>query len=96
MKTINLFWFKKDLRSFDNEALNEPLKLRKVIPIYVVETDMRKLPEHTSRQWYFVGESYDDIKNSNYQANLASLASLSIHNIVHIGDTLSVYRPPIR
>ena len=57
MKTTNLFWFKKDLRTFDNEALNEALKNGNVIPIYVVETDLWKLPDHSSRQWEFVRES---------------------------------------
>ncbi|WP_269614461.1 deoxyribodipyrimidine photo-lyase [Prochlorococcus marinus] len=36
MKTINLVWFKKDLRTYDNEALNAALESEIVIPILLL------------------------------------------------------------
>ena len=84
MKTINLFWFKKDLRTFDNEALNEALKNGNVIPIYVVETDLWKLPDHSSRQWEFVRESLIDLKNS--------LNDIGLKLIIRVGNIEDVIK----
>ena len=84
MKAINLFWFKKDLRTFDNEALNEALKRGNVIPIYVVETDLWKLPDHSSRQWEFVRESLIDLKNS--------LNDIGLKLIVRVGNIEDVIK----
>ena len=64
VKEINLYWFKKDLRIFDNEALNEALKIGNVIPIFVIEPEYWQLPDHSSRQWEFVRECLVDLKNS--------------------------------
>ncbi len=84
MKTINLFWFKKDLRTFDNEALNEALKRGNVIPIYVVETDLWKLPDHSARQWEFVRESLIDLKNS--------LNDIGLKLIIRVGNIEDVIK----
>ena len=84
MKTINLFWFKKDLRTFDNEALNEALKRGNVIPIYVVEIDLWKLPDHSSRQWEFVRESLIDLKNS--------LNDIGLKLIIRVGNIEDVIK----
>ena len=84
MKTINLFWFKKDLRIFDNEALNEALKRGNVIPIYVVETDLWELPDHSSRQWEFVRESLIDLKNS--------LNDIGLKLIIRVGNIEDVVK----
>ena len=84
MKTTNLFWFKKDLRTFDNEALNEALKSGNVIPIYVVETDLWKLPDHSSRQWEFVRESLIDLKNS--------LNDIGLKLIIRVGNIEDVIK----
>ena len=64
VKEINLYWFKKDLRIFDNEALHEALKIGNVIPIFVIEPEYWQLPDHSSRQWEFVRECLVDLKNS--------------------------------
>ena len=84
MKTINLFWFKKDLRTFDNEALIEALKHGNLIPIYVVETDLWKLPDHSSRQWEFVRESLIDLKNS--------LNDIGLKLIIRVGNIEDVIK----
>ena len=40
MKEINILWFKKDLRIFDNEALCEAIKENDILPIYIIELDI--------------------------------------------------------
>ena len=64
MEKVNLFWFKKDLRIFDNEALTEALRNGKVLPIFIVEPNLWQLPDHSSRQWEFVRECLIDLNNS--------------------------------
>tara|TARA_Y100001968_G_scaffold57873_1_gene48962 strand:+ start:432 stop:1943 length:1512 start_codon:yes stop_codon:yes gene_type:complete len=78
VKSINLVWFKKDLRIFDNEALNEALKSENVIPIYIVEPDLWKLPDHSSRQWEFVRECLVDLKYS--------LNTIGLKLIIRVGN----------
>ena len=40
MKEINILWFKKDLRIYDNEALCEAIKDNDILPIYIIELDI--------------------------------------------------------
>ncbi|WP_413389528.1 deoxyribodipyrimidine photo-lyase [Prochlorococcus marinus] len=84
MEKINLVWFKKDLRIYDNEALNEALKTENVIPIFVVEPDLWKLPDHSSRQWEFVRECLIDLNNS--------LNDIGLKLIIRIGNIQDVIK----
>ena len=84
MKSINLVWFKKDLRTYDNEALNEGLKSGPVVPIFVVEPDLWKLPDHSSRQWEFVRECLVDLKHS--------LSDINLKLIIRVGNIQNVIK----
>ena len=46
MKEINILWFKKDLRIFDNEALNEAIKDNDILPIYIIAVSYTHLRAH--------------------------------------------------
>ena len=82
MEKINLFWFKKDLRIFDNLALTEALKDGKVIPFFLIEPELWELPDHSARQWEFVRECLVDLNNSLHQIGLKL--------IIRIGNIQSV------
>ena len=84
MKIINLVWFKKDLRIYDNEALSEALKTGNVIPIFVIEPALWKLPDHSSRQWEFVQECLIDLKNS--------LHDIGLKLIIRVGNVQDVIK----
>ena len=64
MKDINILWFKKDLRIFDNEALTESLKDRDIIPIFIIEKELWIQKTYSDRQWQFCKESLLDLRNS--------------------------------
>ena len=64
MKEINILWFKKDLRIFDNEALTESLKDGDIIPIYIIEKELWIQKTYSDRQWQFCKESILDLRNS--------------------------------
>ena len=64
MKEINILWFKKDLRIFDNEALCEAIKDNDILPIYIIELDIWSQNTHSNRQWQFCKESLIDLRNA--------------------------------
>ena len=80
--SVNLVWFKKDLRTYDNKALNEALKIGNVIPIFVIEPNLWKLPDHSSRQWEFVRECLIDLNES--------LNKIGLKLIIRIGNIQDV------
>ncbi len=82
MEVINIVWFKKDLRTFDNEALKEALKNRKAIPIFLIEPDFWQLPDHSSRQWEFVRECLIDLNKS--------LTNIGLKLIIRVGNIQNV------
>ncbi len=84
MKKINIFWFKKDLRIYDNEALNEALKSSNVIPIFVIEQDLWQLPDRSSRQWDFVRDCLIELNES--------LNNIGLKLIIRVGDIQSVIK----
>ncbi len=84
MESINLVWFKKDLRICDNEALSQGLKAGKIIPIFVIEPSLWALPDHSSRQWEFVRECLIDLKNS--------LNEIGLKLIIRVGNIEDVIK----
>ena len=64
MKDINILWFKKDLRIYDNEALYESLKYNDVLPIYIFEFEVWNQNTHSRRQWQFCKESVLDLRKA--------------------------------
>ena len=64
MKELNILWFKKDLRIYDNEALTESLKDRDIIPLYIIEKELWIQKTYSDRQWQFCKESLLDLRNS--------------------------------
>ena len=84
MKSVNIVWFKKDLRTYDNEALTEGLKAGPVLPLFVIEPILWKLPDHSSRQWEFVRECLVDLKYS--------LNDIGLKLIIRVGNVQDVIK----
>lgn len=72
MNTINIFWFRRDLRLHDNAGLYHALKSKfKVLPIFIFDADiLSKLEEITDKRVQFIHQSL-----GNIQAQLATLGS---------------------
>ena len=51
--TIQLVWFKRDLRLDDHAALAEAARRGPVLPLVIVEPDYWQLPDTSARQWQF-------------------------------------------
>jgi len=59
---INIFWFKRDLRLTDNEALNHALTSRnKLLLVYIYEPDIWRDPHYDPRHLNFIKESLHDL-----------------------------------
>ncbi len=83
MNEINILWFKKDLRVFDNEALYESSKKFKVLPIYIIEKEIWQQESHSLRQWHFCKESLIDLKEE--------LRLIGQTLIIRVGDIIDIF-----
>ena len=83
MEKINILWFKKDLRIYDNEALNEASKKFKVLPIYIVDKNLWAQNSYSYRQWQFCKESLIDLNHE--------LKSLGQNLIIRSGDVIEIF-----
>ncbi len=83
MKEINILWFKKDLRIYDNEALCEAIKDNDILPIYIIELDIWSQNTHSYRQWKFCEESLIDLRNA--------LAEIGQPLIIRTGYVINIF-----
>ena len=83
MEKINILWFKKDLRTQDNEALFEASKNFKILPIYIIENDLWSQNSYSDRQWQFCKESLIDLNQD--------LKKLGQELIIRTGDVIETF-----
>lgn len=63
-KTINILWFKRDLRLTDHEALRQAcLHNNPLLLIYIFEPKLVNDPHYSTRHWRFVFQSLKDINH---------------------------------
>lgn len=80
--TINIVWFKRDLRVNDHEPLAQAARMGLVLPLYIVEPEYFKLPDVSRRHWSFI---YDSLFSLNQE-----LTKLGAPLVVRIGDAVEV------
>ena len=78
-KTINIFWFRRDLRLFDNVGLYHALKSKHpVLPIFIFDKDiLESLPKDDARVG-FIHKTLGDINDTLKDKFKGSLATF--HN----------------
>ncbi len=84
MKEINILWFKKDLRTIDNEALYEASKKHDVLPIFIIEKENWLQKSHSHRQWLFCKECLIDLKKD--------LTLMGQQLVIKIGDVIDIFQ----
>jgi deoxyribodipyrimidine photo-lyase len=77
MSSLQVVWFKRDLRHIDHRPLLEASQRGPVLPLYVVEPDYWLQPDSSERQWQFCRESLLELR--------AALAHLGQPLIVRCG-----------
>ncbi|MCT4553877.1 MAG: deoxyribodipyrimidine photo-lyase [Pelagimonas sp.] len=80
--TLQVVWFKRDLRATDHAALARAAACGPVLPLYVVEPDLWQQPDASARQWGFVAETLAELRDD--------LAGLGQPLIVRYGPILQV------
>ena len=83
MEKINILWFKKDLRTQDNEALFEASKNFRLLPIFIIENDLWSQKTYSDRQWQFCKESLIDLNQD--------LKILGQQLIIRTGDVIETF-----
>ena len=80
---VNILWFKRDLRTFDNEALIGASTGKLIIPLYVFEPELWKQPDLSLRHYLFLRKSLEELDHS--------LRKLGTKLIIKKGNVVKVF-----
>ena len=78
--TVQIVWFKRDLRVADHAPLVAAAQSGPVVPLYVAEPGWWSQPTHSARQWAFVRESLLELS--------ADVRRLGAPLLIHVGDAV--------
>ena len=60
---MQIVWFKRDLRVFDNEALKKASDIGPILPLYIFEEDLWRKSPMCMKHYTFLKQSLDDLNN---------------------------------
>lgn len=81
---MNIIWFKRDLRIWDNEAFTNACEKGPIIPIYIIEPELWLQNDLSYRHYQFLMECLDDLR--------ADIQKLGQDLIVRVGDALEIFK----
>ena len=81
---MNIIWFKRDLRIWDNEAFTDACKNGPVIPLYIIEPELWSQNDLSYRHYQFLMECLDDLK--------IDIKKLGQELIIRNGDALEIFK----
>ena len=84
--TVQVVWFKKDLRLHDHVALTKALSQGSVLPLYIVEPAMWQQQDASARHYTFLR----DCVRSLHQDVLTTAASNTHGLVIRVGDAVDV------
>ena len=62
MEPLQVVWFKRDLRVADHQPLLQASRAGPVLPLAIIETDLWRCPDASTRQWAFLAESLLELR----------------------------------
>ena len=80
--SINIVWFKRDLRLVDHEALVGALNNGPVLPLYILEPDLWRQPDMSHRHYAFLQDCLIELDHA--------LRGLGQKLIIKVGDALDI------
>ncbi len=80
--SVQLVWYKRDLRVHDHAPLRDAAARGPVLPLYVAEPDYWALPDTSGRQWAAVADGLRELRDD--------LAALGQPLVIRTGDVLEV------
>lgn len=63
-ETVQVVWFKRDLRIHDHAPLQAAASQGAVLPVYVVDPDQWQAPDSALRHWQFAAESVTELNQA--------------------------------
>lgn len=82
---MNIVWFKRDLRITDHAPLATAAALNEsILPLYIVEPDMWRLPDTSWRHWHFIHDCLSELRQQ--------LAQLGQPLVIRVGDAQQVFQ----
>nr|MBP6022452.1 deoxyribodipyrimidine photo-lyase [Ferruginibacter sp.] len=86
MQTVNIFWFRRDLRLQDNAGLYHALKSNKsVVPVFIFDTNiLDELEDKSDRRVEFIHAALEEMQSQLIQLD----SSLEVYH----GTPLSIYK----
>lgn len=83
-KTVNIVWFKRDLRLRDHQPIFTASQLSTpILPLYIIEPDYWTQPFASRRHWHFIHDCLTELRSDCQQ--------LGQGLIVRIGEVLDVF-----
>lgn len=88
MASLNIVWFKRDLRIADHAPLTRAAEAAAadggaVLPLYIVEPSLWQQPDASGRHWAFIHESLIELR--------AQLAALGQPLVIRRGEAVAVF-----
>ncbi|MBP6596833.1 MAG: deoxyribodipyrimidine photo-lyase/cryptochrome family protein [Arenimonas sp.] len=80
--SVQIVWFKRDLRAADHSPLAAASARGPVLPVYIAEPDYWRLPDTSGRQWAATAEALADLRQD--------LARCGQPLVVRTGDAVAV------
>jgi deoxyribodipyrimidine photo-lyase len=80
--TVQVVWFKRDLRTADHDPLSNAAQRGPVLPLYIAEPTLWHQNDRSARQWAFVRESLRELRQE--------LATHGQPLIVRVGEIVPV------
>jgi deoxyribodipyrimidine photo-lyase len=82
LPAANIVWLKRDLRVHDHAPLVGAAKAGRVLPLYIIEPQLWKLPDSSRRHWHFIHDSLLDLQRD--------LSALGTQLIIRTGEATDV------
>jgi deoxyribodipyrimidine photo-lyase len=81
--TLQIVWFKRDLRISDHLPLTSAARSGSIIPLYIIEPDLWQQPDYSSRQWEFCSECLSDLQDD--------LLGIGLCLLIRIGYPVDIF-----
>ncbi len=82
--STNIIWFKRDLRLEDHVPLSQAAMCGGMLPLYIVEPSLWKLPDSSRRHWHFIHDCLQDLQRE--------LSELGTSLTIRVGEATQVFQ----
>ncbi len=81
---MNIVWFKRDLRIYDHEPLNNAIKSGPTLALYILEHELWQQPDMSRRHYRFLQDCLNDLEQD--------LKTINLKLTIRVGDAIEVFK----